>query len=128
MRIWFDSCLPMPPAYDVACACARTALRLLRTGRVSAISLGYDEATGGTETLAVSMVIESLAAGGAVPRLAWRIQAPDRAGWRAMTRALRLADRHWDDQEPEAAGLAVTPSGRLIAWNPNRASDPVAET
>jgi hypothetical protein len=116
MRIWFDTTLPMPDGYDRHCRTARAALKLLRTGRVASVSIGYDHATGGTEELALAVVIESMAAGAMLPLLTWRLHAPVTEDNAAIVAALRAADQHWKDQE--STTFAVTRSGRLIAYCP----------
>jgi hypothetical protein len=116
MLIWFDRELPMPRSYDVRCESARAALNLLRTGRVTGISIGYDEQSRGTESLALAMLVENMAATGQISRFPWSIHSqPNRL--RATEQALQLAEKHWDEREdPRCHGLAVTPSGRLIAY------------
>lgn len=116
MLIWFDRELPMPRTHDVACDTARSALNLLRSGRVTGLSIGYDSATGGTESLALAMMIENMAATGALARIPWTIHSqPHRL--KAAEGALRLADQHWSEREdPRCPQLAVTQSGRLISF------------
>lgn len=116
MRIWFDSSLPMPDGYDRHCHTARAALKLLRTGRVSSISIGYDQPTDGTEALALAVVIESMAASAALPPITWRLHASPTEDMAAVVATLRTADEHWTDQQ--STTIAVTSSGRLIAYSP----------
>jgi hypothetical protein len=114
MRIWFDTVLPMPAGYDRHCRSAREALASLRTGRVSGVSIGHDRATGGIETLALAIVIESMAASAALPPITWRLHAQATADTAPIVAALRAADQHWRDQQ--STTFAVTSSGRLIAY------------
>lgn len=116
MRIWFDSTSPMPNGYDRHCKTARSALALLRTGRVASVSIGYDHATKGTETLALAVVVESMAASAALQPISWRLHAQDTADTAPMVAALRAADAHWRDQQ--STSLAVTRSGRLVSCVP----------
>ena len=118
-RIWFDALLPMPSGFDRRCTTARGALPLLRTGRVIGLSLGHVAPSSGMESLALAMVVEAMAASGALPRLAWTIHSAETEWLRAIRRTLRTAELHWwRHAAKHAETVAVTRSGRLLAYCP----------
>lgn len=92
MKVFFDDCRPMP---------AGEAIELLKTGKVTVISLDHDlgdEKIVGSGYL-VACFIEQMAYFGQMPRLDWHIHSANGVGIINMRVALMNADRYWTEME-----------------------------
>lgn len=97
MRVFLDDCRIAPADFDVTVKTAKEAIDLLKTGKVTHISLDHDlgdekETGSGYE---VACFIEEKAFDGSLCELTWAIHSANPVGRENMTRALNNAVRYW---------------------------------
>jgi hypothetical protein len=100
MHIWLDDVRPMPEGYDVHCKTAEEAINLIKSGKVTFVSLDHDlgEPEAGTG-YQVACAIETLAWSNAIPKLGWAIHSANPVGRNNMQSALRKAIHFWSNHE-----------------------------
>jgi hypothetical protein len=101
MKVFLDDCRPMPAGFDILVKTAGEAIALLKTGKVTVISLDHDlgispEIGSGYD---VACFIESAAYFGNIPRLEWHIHSANGVGIINMRVALLNANRYWNEKE-----------------------------
>lgn len=97
MRIWLDDERPMPEeGFDLHCKTALEAINLLRSGKVTFISLDHDlgppEAGTGYD---VANWIEEQAFHCNLDRVDWEVHSANPVGRRSMRTALEQANKWW---------------------------------
>jgi hypothetical protein len=101
MKVWLDDCRKMPSDYDIHTKSARETIELLKTGKVSHISLDHDlgismELGNGHQ---VADFIEEQAFYNKIPRVKWAVHSSNAPEVIRMTITLKNADRYWDKHE-----------------------------
>lgn len=97
MKVYLDDCRPMPLDFDVLVKTAGEAIELLKTGKVTHISLDHDLGLE-TETGSgydVACFVETGAFNGTLPELTWSIHSANPVGRAKMSQALNNAVRYW---------------------------------
>lgn len=97
IKLWLDDCRPAPAGWTLAITVAQ-ALALLRTGRVTHVSLDY-HLTGREKGHEVATFIKEEAFAGRLPRLTWATHTSDPHGAAHMCAILDDADVFWADRE-----------------------------
>ena len=113
MKVWLDDIRPTPDGYNKSVTTAQEAIKLLKTGEVTYISLDHDlgwalgerleiievprEETGYT----VALFIEEGARTGTLSRISWSIHSANPIGVEKMRMALTIADYYCDQHEGE---------------------------
>lgn len=96
IRLWLDDLRLMPGSFNRRAKTADEAIEILKTGKVSKISLDHDlgpeEAGTGYD---VASWIEEAAYNGELPKLEWAIHSANPVGVQNMRRALQSAERFW---------------------------------
>lgn len=99
MRVWLDDLRPMPEGYDVHAWTAAEALELLKSGRVTAISLDHDLGDDAQGTgYDVAKWIEEAAYRRTVTEIELSVHSQNSVGVSNMNRAIANARRFWLDQ------------------------------
>lgn len=98
ISVWLDDIRPTPSGYTHTARTAEEAIDLLKTGRVSIISLDHDL---GDEKITgsgydVAAFIEQEAFFDRIPRLLWHIHSQNSVGVKNMTAALTAAEKSWE--------------------------------
>jgi hypothetical protein len=101
MKIWLDDIRAMPDEFDIHVKTAQEAIKLLKTGEVTLISLDHD--LGNEETCGngyrVALWIEKAAYRGEIPWLDWRLHTANPIGREKMKKALQNATKWWTENE-----------------------------
>lgn len=97
IKLWLDDCRPAPAGWTLATTIAE-AVALLRTGRVTNVSLDY-HLTGREKGHEVATFIKEEAHAGRLPRLAWTTHTSDSRGAAHMRDILEDADVCWSARE-----------------------------
>ena len=78
---------------------AHTAIRYLRQGNVTDISLDHDLGSGAGDGMDVAKWIEEQAYHGLLPRLNWFIHSMNTVSRKNMSQAMMNAEKYWDDTQ-----------------------------
>lgn len=94
IKLWLDDHRLMPDDFNVWAKDATSAIAIIKTGRVSHISLDHDL---GTELSGydVAKVIEELAFLGKIPKMIWAVHSQNPSGRDNIIAAMESADRFW---------------------------------
>jgi len=98
MRVWLDDIRPMPADFDIHVKTADDAIRLLQTGKVTAISLDHDLGEDPTHTNnggCVADWIEQAAYHGKIPELVATVHSDNCGATIAMRQALENTNKYW---------------------------------
>lgn len=102
MRVYLDDLRVTPHDFDVRVCTFAQAIEVLRTGRVTHISLDHDLDAEGELELAsvgtgydVARWIEERAYHGTLPRLTWAVHSMNGSGAARIRAAMESADRFW---------------------------------
>jgi len=124
MRLWLDDIRPAPPGFDVHVKTAPDAIRLLKSGKVSEVSLDHDLGEGATQGTDVgtgydvAVWIERQAFDNKLQRLKWNVHSANPVGRMKMERALQNADKFWDGHEDKReASMSTTPPKMIKVGN-----------
>lgn len=98
MKIYLDDDRETPEGFDVRTYTAEETIELVKTGKVTRISLDNDLGRK-LEGYDVAKCIEDLAFWGKIPRLEWSVHSGNSSAKQFMLMALRNADRFWTQQE-----------------------------
>jgi hypothetical protein len=106
MRLWLDDERTMPVDFDVHVRTAAEAIDILKTQKVSLVSLDHDlgppEAGTGYD---VAKWVEQMAFYGALKRLEWRVHSANPVGRRNMSSSMENAERFWRRNEDAQEAL-----------------------
>lgn len=97
IKLWLDDCRPAPTGWTLATTVAE-AIALLRTGRVTHVSLDY-HLTGREKGHQVATFIKEEAFAGRLPRLVWTTHTSDPDGAAHMREILSDADLFWAERD-----------------------------
>jgi len=124
MRLWLDDIRPAPPGFDVHVKTAQDAIRLLKSGKVSEVSLDHDLGEGSDVGIDVgtgydvAVWIERQAFDGTVPRIVWNVHSANPVGRRRMELALQNADKFWDaNASKKEASMSTKPPKMIKVGN-----------
>jgi hypothetical protein len=102
MRVWLDDERPMPSDFDIHVRTADEAIELLKTGKVTFISLDHDLGDQGQATgYKVAKFIEEAAYHNSIPRLRVYFHTMNPVGKANMKAAIRQAYLYWMEYEQE---------------------------
>jgi hypothetical protein len=94
MRLFVDDVRSMPAGFDRVVRTSAEAIALLKTGKVTFLSLDHD--LGSEDTgYAVALFIERAAALRELGRLDWRVHSANPVGASRIRQALECAERFW---------------------------------
>jgi hypothetical protein len=93
MKVWLDDQKPAPKGWRRA-RNYREALRLLKTGKVTFISLDHDIGRG-KSGYDVATWIEDQANAGTLKQLDWEVHSENPPGRYQIAQAMRSAERYW---------------------------------
>ncbi len=102
IKLWLDDWRPAPAGWTLATTVA-DAIALLRTGRVTHVSLDY-HLIGREKGHQVATFIKEEAFAGRLPRLAWTTHTSDPRGAAHMRDILFDADVFWAERDGDAGG------------------------
>jgi hypothetical protein len=94
MKIWLDDARTPLPEYDVWLQNAETAIRVLRLGGITGISLDHDLGDGLTG-YDVAKFIEEGAFSGAIPKMEVRVHSANPVGRANILRCIANAEQFW---------------------------------
>jgi len=97
MKVWLDDIRPMPEGYDIHAYSAAEAIELLKSGKVTEISLDHDLADLERDGYEVACWIEKHAYDGTLPKLIWKIHSANPVGVSRMRSALTQAEKWWSN-------------------------------
>lgn len=95
MKVWLDDTREMPERYDIWAKTANQAIELLKTKKVTEISLDHDLADPERDGYEVACWIESQAYAGELPPLTWKVHSQNVVGAKRIRNALKQANRYW---------------------------------
>ncbi len=97
MRVWLDDLRPIREGFDVWAKTAPEAIELLKSGKVTYISLDHDlgEDEGCGCGYDVACFIEEQAYHNSIPRLDWNVHSANPVGVGKMEKALIQANAYW---------------------------------
>ena len=98
MRVYLDDVRKMPEEYDVLVKSAGEAIELLKTGKVTEISLDFDLGIGVETGYAVAKWIEENAVSGQLDKIRVRLHTLSYDGKLMMQECLRNSHRAWMDR------------------------------
>jgi hypothetical protein len=94
MKIWLDDCRPMPDYFDTYVKTAEEAIELLKTNKVTEISLDHDLGTEQSGYTVAKFIEESAFAGSLSPIKVY-IHTQNPVGRRNIVTAIQNAERYW---------------------------------
>lgn len=96
MKVWLDDERPMPPEFDIWLRTADSAIRILRVGGITRISLDHDlgEKLTGYD---VAKFIEEAAYKKTLAPMEVTIHSANAVGRKNMEVAIRRANMYWQD-------------------------------
>jgi hypothetical protein len=104
LSVFLDDARLTPDGFDVRTYTAEETIELVKTGKVTYISLDNDLGRK-LEGYDVAKCIEDLAFWNKIPRIEWSIHSANPEARRFMVMALRNADRFWSQQEEKTDGI-----------------------
>jgi len=137
MKLWLDDERPAPVGFDIHVKTAGDAIRLIKSGRVTEVSLDHDLGRSDDPDISpgtgydVAVWLEENAHTGKLPRLTWNVHSANPVGRRRMEAALGNADKFWDQKEKEKQAMttkqlppAIKVNGHTyrLAMDPNAAA------
>lgn len=98
MKVWLDDVRDMPPEFDIHIRTAATAIKALKSGGVTLISLDHDLGDENAETgYDVAKYIEEAAYKKMLAPLEVEIHSANAAGRKNIERAIQRAMEFWKD-------------------------------
>lgn len=97
MKVFLDDLRPLPDGFDVLVRTPDACEILLRTGKVTSISLDHDLGEDCKSGYDIACLIENGAVDGWLPRLQWDVHSANPIGAKRIRAALKSADAYWDD-------------------------------
>lgn len=95
MKLWLDDIREMPAEFNVCVRTANEAIEILKTGKVTLVSLDHDlgtEETGYT----VALFIEQSAFEGTIPQMELRVHSQNGVGVKNIIAAFNQAKKFWN--------------------------------
>lgn len=101
MKIWLDDKRPMPKEFDTHCVSAFEAIDLIKTGKVTKISLDNDlgDRLVVGEGWMVADCIEEAAYFNSIPRIQWSVHSDNGVAVQKMRITLERAMIYWKTHE-----------------------------
>lgn len=96
MRVWLDDVRPMPEHFDVHVKTAQEAIDLLKTGKVTRMSLDHDLGNDFMTGYDVAKFVEQAAFEGTLAPLRFSLHTDNPVGRKNMAAALRNAYKYWE--------------------------------
>lgn len=95
-RLWLDDERPMPKGFDLHVKTAREAIKKIREGGVSMVSLDHDLGEGGGTGYEVAKYVEEAAFNGALMPMEIRVHSANPVGRDNIRRCIDNAVKYWE--------------------------------
>lgn len=95
-RLWLDDERPMPDGFDLHVKTSREAIKAIREGGVSMVSLDHDLGEGNGTGYEVAKYIEEAAFNGALIPMEIRVHSANPVGRNNIRRCIDNAKRYWE--------------------------------